>query len=142
MSEPRTGLGEAADAAPTFRRARRERAAARGHGDRLRLRESAEKAYLAACQAADCVAVRLGRRAPKGTSARVDALRRFDEQEGTITELRFHRVHRELHSQCFHEDVCDPKRIDDAIAEAEKLVSAVAERLSCRRARRPARPRR
>jgi hypothetical protein len=139
MSKPKGALGEVANPAPALRRAARELADARAHGDRLRLREAAEKAYLAACQAADCAAAGLGRSAPRGRRRRLDALEALDAKHGTNTELLFRRVHDRLHATCFHEDVCDPKLLDRGFRETAELVEAVASHIACRR---PARPRR
>jgi hypothetical protein len=128
----RAGPGEAADARPTLERARAELREARKAADTLRLREAAEKAYLAATQAADCVAVAQGHLPPEGTGGRLQALARLDRATRTTrTVAAFGQVHLALHGECFHEGRCDPARVREGFRAAAALFAQVSKHFSC-----------
>ncbi len=118
------GLGEAADPRPALKRAQTERKQAKDpYG--LDERQAAEKAYLAATQAADVVAAKLLGRKPEGTGGRYDALARLDKQKGTQTAQAFSDVRLNLHEDCFHEGRCTREGLDEGFAAAKRLVADV-----------------
>ena len=120
----RKGLGEAADPRPAMKRAKDER---KGAKDRYGLdeRQAAEKAYLAATQAADVTGAKLRGRAPEGTGGRMLALSKLDREKGTHTVDAFAIVHENLHEQCFHEGSCSREALNEGYAAAERLVRDV-----------------
>ena len=121
-----SGLGEPADARPTLQSARYALDAAHELVPRD-ARMAAEKAYLAATQAADVAAVAQGHQPPEGTGGRLQALTRLDRstKRRTQTVQHFGTVHTLLHGECFHEGRCDAKTLDEGMRAAAALVSQV-----------------
>jgi hypothetical protein len=75
----------------------------------LKLRQSSEKAWLAACTVADVAAHRLGMPKPGGKIARLAALREVEVCARLSTQsltARFENVQRNLHGECFHNAEC------------------------------------
>jgi hypothetical protein len=95
------------------RRAIREAEVAIRQGDRLGLRQAANKGYLAASSAADVAAVRLGMNEPEGASGRRVALERLERtarvRRGSLL-APFESARRFLHGDCFHGDDCPSDR--------------------------------
>jgi hypothetical protein len=136
-----TGLGAATDDPRRIFAVAREELPS-GREDTLRLRQAANKAWLATCSAADVAAHHLGMRQPTSRSTRQAALREVERCARLHTRSllsRFDDVQRHLHGECFHDDEC-PSDIGVWFDTAEGLIEDTLSALGrCRLKRRKSR---
>ena len=118
------------DARALYEQARGELRRWEETSDDALLRDAAEKAWGAVCQAANELLEAYGRRVPSGTNARRSQLNALEHEERQLRSLRFRDrfsgAADVLHKECFYDGECPVPLVTDVVEDVKEYLDDVA----------------